>query len=85
MSKRKTYSARYVLRLRADKEFLEGARDRLVKENAELSGDLAKFRAWAGAKMKWWLDLHGQGKSPSLPWLIEDTAKLFQRVKRFDW
>lgn len=57
----------------------------LENELAEVKDDREQYRGYWIGKMKWFLELHGNGKSPSLPWLIEDLAKLFNRVERFYW
>lgn len=55
----------------------------LEKERGELIEDRNRYRRYFQGKFKWFLELHGGGKTPSMEWLIKDMAKFGNEVERF--
>ena len=57
----------------------------LERQISEKDKDLAEYHRHFQKRFRWWIELLGKGGTPSLPWLIEDDAKLFHRVKSWWW
>ena len=57
----------------------------LKKKLAETEEDRRKFREYFSGKLKWFVELYGSQKVPSMDALIQDMVKFFQRVKWFYW
>ena len=57
----------------------------LKKSLEKLREDRNEFRDYFSGKLKWFVSLHGEGKHPSTSYLIEDMAKLMNRVERWYW
>lgn len=51
----------------------------------KIEADREKYRSFWKGKLKWFIELQGAGKSPSMPWLIEDMARFFNSVDNFYW
>ena len=85
MARKKLSDKEKIKKLRADLAYLRSDRDYYKKLWNETSDDLNILRAYFSSKLKWFIELNGKGQSPSLTYLIEDLAKLFNKIKRFDW
>jgi hypothetical protein len=46
---------------------------------------IAEFQRHYAGRFRWWIELLGQGRTPSLPWLIENDAKLMAKVGAWWW
>lgn len=57
----------------------------LTGTNEELSRELEVYRQHFSSRLRWWIKLLGEGKTPSLPWLIENDAKVLHSVKSWWW
>jgi hypothetical protein len=55
------------------------------REIQALAQDRQKFRDYWVAKMKWFIELHGKNQTPNMAWLVEDMARLMNRVERWFW
>lgn len=51
----------------------------------ELEADREKFRLHFTGRFRWWIKLVGEGKSPSLPYLVEADAKFLTTVQWWCW
>ena len=47
--------------------------------------DKMQFKDFCVAKFNWLVDIHAEGKTPSMPYLIKEFTKLFNRVQPFYW
>ena len=54
----------------------------LEQQNHELTHDRELFRDHFSRRFKWWIQLMGDSKTPSLSWLIEADAK---ELRNFTW
>jgi hypothetical protein len=54
----------------------------LETQKAEVEADREVLRNHFAKRFRWWIKLLGEGKAPSLSWLIEDDAKA---IKDFQW
>lgn len=50
----------------------------LEDELKEAEADRQKFRTYWAGNMKWFIEMHGEGKHPTMSWLIEDMAKFWE-------
>ena len=57
----------------------------LEKELAEVKADREIFRSYFANNLKWFIELLGNQKSPSVSFLVTDTAKFLNRVQRWHW
>jgi len=57
----------------------------LEKDRENIFVDRQKFRDFCAEKLRWYIELKGKGQAGSTSWMIEDMAKLFQRVEWFHW
>lgn len=57
----------------------------LENQNAALEADRQKFREHFIKRFKWWIQLLGDSKTPSMTWLIEDDAKQLRRFESWWW
>ena len=57
----------------------------LEHKNTELVRVRDAFRAHYASRFRWWVELLGKGTGPSVPWLIEDDAKLMAKVGSWWW
>lgn len=57
----------------------------LENQNAALEADRQKFREHFIKRFKWWIQLLGDSKTPSMTWLIEDDAKQLRRFELWWW
>ena len=63
-------------------------RDKVKALEEVISGkdtELGIYRTHFSTRFKWWIELLGSGKSPSLPWLIENDAKVLHGLKSWWW
>ena len=58
------------------------AMEAIIKQKDE---DLEKYRRHFTGRFRWWIELLGKGQTPSLPWLIENDAKVLHGVKSWWW
>lgn len=61
----------------------ELADEKSAKYKVEIDRD--KYRDWIKFKFNWFVDIHAEGKTPTMPWLIKDMTKLFNSVQPFYW
>ncbi len=59
------------------------ADEKTAKYKVEVDRD--KYRDWIKFKFGWFVDIHAEGKTPNMPWLIKDMTKLFNNVQPFYW
>ena len=57
----------------------------LEVELGEVTVDRQKFRDYFSSKLRWFITLMGENKYADTAPMIEDLAKLLQRVKWFTW
>ncbi len=57
----------------------------LEKENEEIKEDRQKFRQYISEKMRYFIKLTGKNEYALSPSMIEDLAKLLQKVRWFSW
>ncbi len=57
----------------------------LEEDRKEVYEDRQKFRDYFSTKLKWFIDLQGKGSVAHSGSMIENLAKLLQRVQRFSW
>jgi hypothetical protein len=63
-------------------------REKVKKLEADLEkikSDREKFRDYFTGKLKWFVELHGENKAPSMAWLIQDMGRLMNRVENWYW
>lgn len=77
MKKKKSLTAK-------NKELRERIRELEINLN-EIEADREKYRSHFKKRLKWFLQLLGEGKSPSMTWIVEDEAKFWNNVKPFWW
>lgn len=77
MRKKKSLTAK-------NKELRERIRE-LEQELNEIKADREKFRTHFITRFKWWIQLLGEKKNPSLSCLIESDANILNSVKPFWW
>jgi molecular chaperone GrpE (heat shock protein) len=63
------------------KRELKELRERVEKVNE----DRERYRNWFTGKLKWFLQLLGENKTPEMKFLIEDMSKLLSKCDRFYW
>ena len=85
MARKKLNDKEKIKELKADLAHMRADRDHYRKMWDETSADLNILRGYFASKLKWFIELNGKGQTPSLTYLIEDLAKLFNKIKRFDW
>lgn len=71
--------------LRRTIRYRENDINRLREEIQQLRNEREEFRSHFGARFKWWVELLGSSKTPSVAWLIEADAKFLTRVSSFTW
>ena len=47
--------------------------------------DKIRYKDFCVAKFNWLVDIHAEGKTPSMPYLIKEFTKLFNSVQPFYW
>lgn len=57
----------------------------LEQELNEIKADREKYRTHFITRFRWWIELLGEKKSPSLTSLIESDAKILNGTKPFWW
>ena len=57
----------------------------LEEQKKKLEEERSKFRDHFANRFRWWIKLLGEGKTPSLPWVIEDDAKMMNSVTWWYW
>jgi hypothetical protein len=57
----------------------------LEDQNKKLEDERDKHRIYWQGKMRWFLELLAEQKTPSMIWLVEDMAKHFQRCGKWYW
>lgn len=51
----------------------------------ELKAEREVFRAHFAERFKWWIECLGKQTTPVLAWLVENDAKVMQKVTRWIW
>lgn len=57
----------------------------LEKEKDEILQDRVKFRNHFQKRLRWWIELLGENKTPELKGLIESEAKFLNSVEHWYW
>lgn len=57
----------------------------LEETKAEVQADREKLREHFATRFRYWIQLMGEQKTPSLPWLIEHDAKTLANLKWWSW
>ena len=57
----------------------------LNRVNDELHADRNKFRDHFTRRFKWYIELLGNNKYPTMTWLVTEEAKFLSTVKPFSW
>ncbi len=57
----------------------------LEKDLEEVRLDRDLYREHFHTRFRWWIELIGQQKTPSLSWLIESDAKWLQKFRWWGW
>jgi predicted nuclease with TOPRIM domain len=71
--------------LRAIEKKLRERIKQLEAEKQALEEDRRKFREHFENRFRWWLKLLGEGKTPSVSFLIESDAKVMATFVRWFW
>lgn len=57
----------------------------LKREKSVLEQDRNLYRNAFISKMKWFIELLGNQKTPNLPWTIEDMSKTLNKAQNYYW